>query len=394
MSNTILTHQMIAREAAAMLVEEDNLIPNINTGYDGEFTSVNGYEKGNSVKIGIPPVPVTWTGSTFVDNDVAESSVSLTLDTQIGAGLKFTAVEKALDIAQFKERFLRPTITSVRAQVRAVLLASMAKGAGGMVGTSGTTPTTRAVYASAQTQLDRFLAPSDNRTILFSSDANAKLQDTNSSLFNPQAGVSKEHTSGYVGPFASFDFYVDQSLSLQIGGGTGYLVNGASQSGSSLTVDTGTGALKKGAIFTIAGVYSVHPITGVSTGQLRQFVVTADYAGGAGSIPIYPALTPTTANLIGTVAQAPADNAALTMLDTVASPGARQNLAFQKNAFVAAFAPLPVLASTEGYTATAGNVSVRVATFGDGANDIERTRVDVLMGSCVVRPDHICRITE
>lgn len=394
MSNTILTHQMIAREAAAMLVEEDNLIPNINTGYDGEFTSVNGYEKGNSIKIGVPPVPVTWTGSTFVDNDVAETSVSLTLDTQIGAGLKFTAVEKALDLAQFKERFLRPTITSVRSQIRSVLLSRMAQGAGGMVGTSGTTPSTRAVYAAAQTQLDRFLAPSDNRTILFSSDANANLQDTNASLFNPQGGLSKEHTSGYVGPYAGFDFYVDQSLPLQIGGGSGYLVNGASQTGSSLTVDTGTGAIKKGAIFTIAGVHSVHPITGVSTGQLRQFVVTADVSNGGTSIPIYPAITPTTSSVIGTVDASPADNAAITMLDTVASPGARQNLAFQKNAFVAAFAPLPVLASCDGYTATAGNVSLRVMTFGDGTNDVERTRVDVLLGSCVVRPDHICRITQ
>jgi len=394
MSNAILTHQMLAREAAAMLLEEDNLIPNINTGYDGEFTSVNGYKKGATIDIGVPPVPVTWTGSTFVDNDVAESKVTLTLDTQIGAGLKFTAVEKALDLAQFKQRFLRPTINSVRSQVRSVLLARMAQGAGGMVGTSGTAPSARAVYASAQTQLDRFLAPSGDRHILFSSDANAALQDTNSSLFNPQSGIAKEHTSGYVGDYASFDFAVDQSLPLQIGGGTGYLVNGAAQSGSSLTVDTGTGALKKGAIFTIAGVYSVHPITGISTGQLRQFVVTADYAGGAGSIPIYPAITPTTSSVIGTVAQAPADNAAITMKDTAASPGARQNLAFHKDAFVAAFAPLPVLASTEGYTATAGNVSVRVATFGDGANDIERTRVDVLLGSCVVRPDHICRITE
>lgn len=393
MANTILTHQMIAREAAAMLVEEDNLIPNINTGYDGEFTSVNGYEKGNSIKIGVPPVPVTWTGSTFVDNDVAESNVTLTLDTQIGAGLKFTAVEKALDLAQFRQRFLRPTINSVRSQVRAVLLQRMAQGAGNMVGTSGTIPATRLVYAQAQATLDRFLAPTDDRHILFSSDANMKLQDTNSSLFNPQAGVSKEHTSGYVGDYAGFDFAVDQSLPLQIGGGTGYLVNGATQTGSSLTVDTGTGAVKKGALFTIAGVYAVHPITGISTGQLRQFVVTADYAGGAGSIPIYPAITPTTANVIGTVVASPADNAAVTMLDTVAA-GARQNLAFHKNAFVAAFAPLPVLASTEGYTATAGNVSVRVATFGDGANDIERTRVDVLMGSCVVRADHICRITE
>jgi hypothetical protein len=33
-------------------------------------------------------------------------------------------------------------------------------------------------------------------------------------------------------------------------------------------------------------------------------------------------------------------------------------------------------------------------TFGDGLNDIERTRIDVLYGNATVRNDHACRITE
>lgn len=397
MSNTILTHQMIAREAAAMLVEEDNLIPNINTGYDGEFgTPVQGYKKGSTISIGIPPVPVTWTGSTFVDNDVAEGKVNLTLSQQIGAGLKFSAVEKVLNLSQFKERFLRPAMNSVRTQVQAYLQAQMAVGANNMVGTSGTLATDRKTYAQAGAVLDRFLAPSDQRTILFSSDANVDLQDTNATLFNPTKEVSAEFDTGKVGRYSGFDFYTSQTLPLQIGNSsTTYVLTAAPASGATaIAVGTGTGAIKKGTLITIAGVHAVHPITGVSNGQLRQFVVTADYAGGSGNVSIYPAITPTTSSVIGTVDALPSSSAAVTILDTQASPGARQGLAFQKNAFAAAFAPLPVLASCEGYTATAGNVSVRVMTFGDGANDLERTRVDVLLGSAVIRGDHICRITE
>lgn len=397
MSNTILTHQMIAREAAAMLVEEDNLIPNINTGYDGEFGSpVDGYKKGATISIGIPPVPVTWTGSTFVDNDVIEGKVNLTLSEQIGAGLKFTAVEKALNLSQFKERFLRPAMNSVRTQVQSYLQAQMAVGAGQVVGTSGTLPTTRKVYAQAGAALDRGLAPSDQRTILFSSDANVELQDANAALFNPSKEISAEFDTGYVGKYSGFKFYTSQTLPLQVGNSsTAYVLTSAPAAGATaIAVETGTGAIAQGTIITIAGVHAVHPITGVSNGQLRQFVVTAAYAGGAGNLSVYPALTPTTSNAIGTIDALPSAGAAVTILDTQAAPGARQNLAFQKNAFAAAFAPLPVLASCEGYTATAGNVSVRVMTFGDGFNDLERTRVDVLLGSAVIRPDHICRITE
>jgi hypothetical protein len=386
---------MIAREAAAMLVEEDNLIPNINTGYDGEFGSpVNGYKKGQSVDIGVPPVPVTFTGSTFVGQDMTETKVNLKLDTQIGVGLTFTAVEKALELSQFRQRFLRPSMTSLRAQVKAILEQRMASGASQAVGTSGTIPADRKPWAAAQGALDRMLAPSDQRTILYSSDSNAKLQDTNATLFNPTKEVSSEFDTGLVGRYTGFNFYVDQSLPLQkAGAGAGYVVDGAAQTGSALKVKTGTGALVKGQIFTIAGIYAVHPILGTSNGQLRQFVVTADYAGGAGNVPIYPALDPTDSTHIGTIASAIVDAAALTFFDTETA-GARQNLAFQKNAFVAAFAPLPVLASCEGYTATAGNVSVRVMTGGDFTNDKENTRIDVLFGSALVRPDHVVRVTE
>lgn len=397
MSNTILTHQMIAREAAAMLVEEDNLIPNINTGYDNEFGSpVQGYKKGATISIGVPPVPVTWNGSTFVDNDVTEGKVNLTLSQQIGAGLKFTAVEKVLNLSQFKERFLRPAMNSVRTQVQAYLIQQMMVGANQVVGTPGTIPATRKVYAQAGASLDRFLAPSDQRTILYSSDANVDLQDTNSALFNPGKEISQEFDTGKVGRYSGFDFYTSQLLANLVGNASAaYVLTAQPASGAtSIAVGTGTGAIKQGTIITLASVYAVNPITGVNNGQLRQFVVTADYVGGAGNLSIYPAIIPTTANVIGTVNALPAANAAVTILDTVTGAGARQNLAFHKNAFAAAFAPLPVLASCEGYTATAGNVSVRVMTFGDGFNDLERTRVDVLLGSAVVRPDHLCRITE
>lgn len=396
MSNTILTHQKIAREAVAMLMEEDDLIPNINTGRSGEFNNqTDGYKAGASVTIGVPPVPVTYTGNVFSAQDVAEDKVTLTVDTQIGVGLTFTTKEKVLDISQYRQRFLQPAITSLRSQIRATLLQRMMLACPNAVGTSGTIPTTRKVYAQAAGVLDRFLAPGDDRTCLYTTDANINLQDTNAALFNPSAAISKGFKTGQVDQYAGLNFYVDQALPvLTAGAGTGYLVNGAAQSGATLAVDTGTGALKKGQLFTIAGVYAVHPILGVSNGQLRQFVVTADYAGGAGNVSIYPAITPTNPGVVvGTVSAAPADNAAITLFDAV-SASAVQNLAFHKNAFTAAFVPLPIIASCEGYTATADNVSLRVMTGGDFTNDKENTRIDVLFGSAATRPDHIVRVTQ
>lgn len=394
-----LTHQMLARKAAAMLVQENPVIKNVNTDRQKEFgEEVAGYKKGDTARIKVPPVPVVFDGPVFAGGGSApltqETEVSLTLDTQKHVALTFGAKEKLLELSEFEERFLRPAMNSLSAIVNADLLGRMKNQTPNSVGTWGTTPTTRAVYRSAASSLDRFLAPSDNRSLHFSSDANDGLAEANATLFHSKQEIEAEFDKNAVGMFADFTFYKQQSIPVHTNGaGAGYLVNGAAQVGGVLVVDTGTGAIPKGSTIVIAGVNAVNPITGESTGKPRAFVVTADYAGGGGNLPIAPAIVQNTSSQRGNVTALPADNAAITIFGT-ASGAARQNLGFHRDAFAAAFAPLPVLASCEGYTATIKGISVRVMTFGDGYQDKENTRIDVLYGETVVRPDHSVRVTE
>ena len=399
MANTILTHQMIAREGAAIL-KENTFVKTINTGRSDEFKqSVNGYKKGDTVSIGVPPTPYVFDGASFAGGGSApgqtESKVSLTLDTQKHVPLTFTAKEKLLELNDFKQRFLMPAMQALVSTVQQDMLSKMYPQVSNIVGTWGSVPTTRKVYGQARGYLQNFMAPSDMRCVQYSSDANLELVDTNSALFHRDSEINKEFSEGSVGNFAGFEFFENQSIPTHTNGaGASYVIDGASQTGSTLAVKTGTGALTKGTVFTIADVNAVHPITGASLGQLRYFVVTADYAGGAGNVSIYPAITPTASGTVGTVDASPTDGAAVTVFGN-ASESARQNLAYHKNAFASAFAPLPVLASTEGYTASIQGVSVRVMTFGDGKEDMENTRIDVLYASPVgVRPDHAVRITE
>lgn len=399
MANALLTHQMIAREAAKMLVEEANLIKNINTGRSDEFgQNINGYQKGDFVDIGIPNVPTVYSGSQFAGGgsapDWTEGKVRLQLTKQKHVPVAFTAKEKKLNLTDFSKRILKPAMQSLISVVQADLISDFTASVPNVVGTWGTVPTTRTPYAQARARLENFQAPTGDRAVLFSSDANVGLAEANATLFHDSKEIKGAFDDGAVGRYAGFDFFENQSMRVQVNdAGAGYLVDTAGQTGAVLKVKTGTGAMPRGTVFTITGVNAVHPITGVSLGYLRQFVVTADYAGGAGNVSIYPAITPTSATVVGTVDASPADAAPITVFGT-ASQSKRQNLAFHKDAFAAAFVPLPVLASCEGYTATVQGVSVRVMTFGDGANDIERTRIDVLYGNATVRGDHACRITE
>ncbi len=74
-SNKILTHEMVAKEAAAMLVEESQFIKAINRNREKEFNKdTQGYKVGDSVRIRIPPTPIVTEGHVFKSADADENA--------------------------------------------------------------------------------------------------------------------------------------------------------------------------------------------------------------------------------------------------------------------------------------------------------------------------------
>lgn len=397
MANNILTHQMIAREAAKMLEEHAPFIANINKGRQEEFgKDVQGYKKGDTVTIKIPTSGKVHDGAVFAGgnagDDVLEQSVNLKLDTQKHVALQFGAKEKLLDITDFKERILRPQMQTLSSVVEADLIARGVVGVPNTVtmSLSGTNPSN--ALALSRAKMNQFLVPSGDRSTLLTSTANVALSGEISRLYNPTQASSKAYLEGYVATAFGQDLFEHQSIATHTKGTAATItVSAASQTGSSITMTAGTGGtLVKGDILTIAGVNAVHPLTGQDTGVLQQFVVTETVTVATGTaVSIYPPIKPTAP--AKSVTASPASGAVVTLVDATGA----QNLAFHKDAFTAAFAPLPVLASCEGYTARLpSGISVRVMTFGDGNNDIERTRIDVLYGFQVVRGLHAVRIKE
>jgi len=397
MANQVLTHQMIAREAAKMLEELAPFTANINKGRQDEFGSdVSGYKKGDTVKIKIPTSGKVFDGATYAGGaagtDVIEESVNLSLDTQKHIALQFGAKEKMLNITDFKERILRPQMQTLASVVEADLISKGVLGVPNLVSmnTAGTTPSN--ALALARAKMNQYLTPAGDRSALITSTANVALSGEISRLHNPTQASSKAYLDGYVATAFGSDLFEHQSIPTHTKGTAATItVSAASQTGSSIPMTAGTGGtLVKGDVITIAGVNAVHPLTGQDTGSLQQFVVTGTVTVSTGTaVKIYPPINPTAPNK--TVSASPASGAVVTL----ASINGVQNLAFHKDAFTAAFAPLPVIASCEGYTARLpSGISVRVMTFGDGNNDIERTRIDVLYGFQTVRGLHAVRIPQ
>ena len=397
MPNQVLTHQMIAREAAKYLEELAPFTANINKGRQDEFGSdVSGYKKGDTVKIKIPTSGRVFDGAIYAGGaagtDVIEESVNLSLDTQKHIALQFGAKEKMLNITDFKERILRPQMQTLASVIEADLIAKGVLGTPLTVSmnTAGTTPSS--ALALARARMNQYLAPAGDRSALITSTANVALSGEIARLFNPTQASSKAYLDGYVATAYGSDLFEHQAIPTHANGtAAGITVSAAGQTGSSITMTASTaGTLVKGQILTIAGVNAVHPLTGQDIGLLQQFVVTETVTVGAGTaVKIYPAINPAAPNK--TTTASPASGAVV----STASVNGVQNLAFHKDAFTAAFAPLPVIASCEGYTARLpSGISVRVMTFGDGNTDIERTRIDVLYGFQTVRGLHAVRIPQ
>ena len=404
MPNTTLTHQMIARKAAEIFMEEGNFIKHTNRERESDIAKETaGYKSGQSVRIKLPPVPVTYAGAVFAGGGVApdnnESSVTLTVDKQLHVPVTFTTIEKLMNIADFTTTFLRPAVQSLVSKVENDAMVEAYRTIPNVLGTAGTIPTTIAPYAQARGMLNRFMAPSGDRVSLVSSDVNANMVSADRLLFNP-GSISEQYSTGAMGDTQGMDFFENQSLPTHTNGTqASWTVNAAGQTGAVLNIAglTVGQTILRGTVFTIAGVRSVHPITGVAhpAANLRSFVATADFTAAAitGAISIYPAIVPTSATVIGTVNASPGASAACTMFGA-ASSALRQNLIMHKNAIAMGFVPLPIIASTEGYTYSTKDFSIRVMTGGDFTNDRESTRIDVLYGQVTVRNDHAARVSE
>lgn len=403
MANTTLTHSLVARMSAKILEEESPFLANINRELADEYKQVRDYKPGQTVKVRIPPTGVVYDGATFAGGgsapDNTERYVDATVQTQKHVALTFGMREKALEVTDFRERILRPQMRVLASVLEADFLSRAYALTPNVVGTAGSVPTTMKVYAQAREKMQNFLAPPGDRSCVFSSTANTELVDTSRQLFNPKPTIEKGFIEGTIGRAQGADFYEHQSIPTHTNGTqSSWTINGASQTGSSLAIGglTASNTIKKGTIFTVPGVFAVHPLTGTAYTSLQQFVVTADFtaSGTTGTISIYPSIQPSATIQNRTVSASPTNGATCTMFGS-ASTAYRQNLMFHKDAFAVGFLPLAVPAGFEGSTATLPNgISVRVYTFGDGTNDRESTRIDVLPAWVGVRPEHACRITE
>lgn len=400
MSNSILTISMITRESLRVLENNLTFCKGVNREFDDKF-AMEGAKIGDTLNIRKPARYEVRTGKTLSIQNHTEDSSPLVLDTQVGVDVQFSSKDLALSMDDFSDRFIKPAMASVANRIDRDGLAQY-KNVFNAVGTPGTTPAALLTYLQAGAKLDFEATPRDSmRSVVIDPLAQVSIVDALKGLFQSSEQIKNQYEKGNMGMAAGFKFSMDQNINSHTVGALGGTpaVNGALQTGSTLVTDGWTAAaaarLKQGDIFTIANVFAVNPQSRQSTGQLRQFVVTADVSSdgsGNASIPIYPAIV--TSGALQTVDSSPADGALLTVLGA-ANTVSPANLAYHRDAFVLGCADLPLPKGVDMASRVSDKqlgMSVRMVRAYDINNDNFPCRLDVLYGWKTVYPELACRI--
>ena len=394
MANTNLTIDMITNQALMILHQKLNFIGTIDRQYDSSFAK-SGAKIGDTLRIRLPNEYTVRSGATLSTQDTTETSVSLPVTTQKGVDVNFSSEELTLDIDDFSKRILEPAMSVLAANVEADAI-SMYKDVYNFVDNAGSAMTFAKALAASGKLTDN-LTPYDGRTLNLTTQDNIDMVDALKGLFNAQDKLSSNYKEGRLaGPFAGFEGIYENTLlgnhtTGTAAAATGYLVNGASQTGATLTVDTGSTTLLDGDIITIVGVNRVHPETKADTGILQQFVVTANSGTSATSLAISPSITITGGKQ--NVTAAPADNAAVSKVGGGASSVFTNSMAYHKDAFTFATADLVMPKGVDmAARKVLDGVSMRIVRDYDINNDKFPCRIDILYGYAAKRPQLACRI--
>lgn len=384
MANQLLTSDIILRESLTILRQKLTFLRRINRRYDDRF-AINGAKVGDTISIRVPTHGKIRNGRAMDAGDMVDKVVPLTIANQQGVDLVINSSDLTLTIDDLRERYLDQRISDLASSIEAAVISDALKSAYLTVDNpDGVLSFEEALRANKL--LSDQNAPAD-RFMLTNTTGTIQVVNNVKNQFNSQNQIGRQYEEGLMFRSAGFDWYETSTMPTQtMSAASGYLVNGANQTGNSLIVDTGTGAFKAGDRFTIANVYTVNPATKQSTGTLQTFVVTADKAAGAGTLSISPAiLGPGNDNQ--TVTALPTDNAALTF--QAAANGTGVNLAFARDfvTFATVDLQMPPAGTAKASRQELDGLSMRMVQDFDTRNDQMLYRLDILWGSAVLRPE-------
>lgn len=394
MSNSLVTIDMVTREALRIAHEKCQFIGTTDRQYDDSFART-GAKIGQALRVRKPNQYSRTTGSRVMDvQDQAESTGTITVATQDHVDMRFNSSELALSIDEISKRYIEPAVSVLVSGIEADYIAACTKATYNLAGTAGTALTDLVGVGAARAKLNQQLAPKDgNRFIQCDSVAMGGLVNGLKGLFQDSAQIKEQYREGMIGRTAMADWYEnDRMWTMPNSADVAGEINGGTLSSgiTSLTVDGFTAAPVEGMVFTIEGTFDVHPETKVAYPHLKQFVVAA--GSTTTNLVFTPAIIYDTTNPRQNCSGAPTDNDDITFVGA-ASTNYAQQLMYHKEAFQFVTADLPLMDdAAKCVRRVQDGLSLRVWQASDIRNDELLMRIDILYGMAALRPEWACRV--
>lgn len=208
MANTILTPDIIAREALMVLRNNAVMANLVHRDYSSEFVA----GVGDTITI---RKPAAFEAKEFNGNidvqDTTETGVSVKMDKHLDVSFAVTAKQLTMDIEDFSKQLLVPAMQAIADKVDRLLLALKAD-------ITQSVPATDSVQndvIDARAYLTKAAAPLTDRRFVYGSEVETKLLKTD--LFVSAEKVGDEGTAlrtASLGTKYGMDFYVDQNADI------------------------------------------------------------------------------------------------------------------------------------------------------------------------------------
>jgi hypothetical protein len=398
-ANSFAVTDLVAREALRVAHESLTMIGTVDRQYDDSFKY--GGKHGSTLRVKKPNQYIRREGSRVMDvQDQDEETQTITVATQDGVDMRFNSQEliQSVDSAgkfdELSKNYITPAVKGLVSGIEADAIEFWTKATANTVGTAGTALTTIEVPGLARARLNKNLAPKDgNRIIQLESTAMAGIVNGSKALFHDGGQLKEAFREGFISRNAMADWYENDRMwtmpnsadvAAEINGGT--LTSGIEE----LTVDGLTNAPVAGMVFTVEGIYDVHPETKVAYPHLKQFVVTA--SSTTTDLNFSPAMIFSTTDPRQNCSGTPADNNNIVFVGD-ASTNYVQQLMYHKEAFQFVTADLPIMDDAHKCVRrTQDGLSIRVWMASDIRNDELLMRLDILYGKSALRPEWACRL--
>lgn len=409
MANQIITSDLITKSSGFGYVNSLKFAGKITRKYSDEFLNRE-FTAGDTIKVRLPNRFTVSEGQAYQEQAIYDTYATLTIDKQFHVDMGYSTASETLDIREVRSRYIDPQMEALANKVDSYAYGKCALKVFNVVGTPGTTPTTALTYLQAGVKMTNQAVSKKGRIGVLHPLSMATLSVASASYFAPQGAIGSQYRSGEQqdDTIGVSEWWEDQNvLSYTTGTFTAStpLVFGASQTGSSLITNgwaSGATTLNVGDCFTVAGVYTVNPVSYNNTAQLQDFVVTAQISDTSGDMTISISPSIITSGQLQTVSASPASGAVITVRGatsassgTLAATVSPQNLIFVKEFATLGTVDLakPVGGAEVGRISSKEmNLAMRLARQWDGKTDTNMTRVDVLVGCDVLQARGASRI--